>query len=209
MQTELDRLLNSISPEETIVETFNRANEAINTFHPKSVLIEDWDEFRDCMTEFRRHVDNYSFRLRRRIDVSTDYYWSLCAHALLRVYGSSGEKTAFEMARTGKDGGLNAVLRAVATHVAEGYAKAEIRAKVSAYLNSLSNDQQLAASAEYLAKHGHLLPSEMTEKSAARIHANFSKVLEKHPWLILEIHEVGRYIKKNDLFSKKPLKSEM
>jgi hypothetical protein len=32
----------------------------------------------------------------------------------------------------------------------------------------------------------------MTEKSAARIHANFGKVLEKHPWLILKIREVGR-----------------
>ncbi len=77
-------------------------------------------------------------------------------------------------------------------HVAEAYIKMEIQAKVDAYLESLSNDQQLAESSEYLAKHGHLLPSEMTEATAARIHAEFRKVLEKHPWLVLKIHEVGR-----------------
>jgi hypothetical protein len=191
MQTELDRLLGSISPEETIVKTFNRANEAINTFHPKAIL-ENWDEFRDCMAEFLRHVAKYSLRLRRPVDVSSDYYWSLCVRVLLKVYGSSGDKAAFEMARTGNDGGLKSVIRSVAMHVSEGYIKMEIQAKVDAYLDSLSIDQQLVASCEYLAKHGHLLPSEMTEKSAARIHANFGKVLEKHPWLILKIHEVGR-----------------
>ena len=192
MQTELDKLLDSISPEKVIVATFNRANEAINTFHPRSALIENWDEFRYCMAEFLRHVDNYSLLLRRPVDVSSDYYWSLCVRVLLKVYGSSGEKAAFEMARTGNDGGLIAVLRSVSMHVSEGYAKMEIQSRVDAYLKDLTVDQQLTASSEYLAKHGHLLPSEMTEKSAARIHANFGKVLEKHPWLILKIHEVGR-----------------
>ncbi len=192
MQTELDKLLNSISPEKIIVATFNRANEAIGTFHPKAALIENVDEFKGCMAEFLRHIDNYSLRLRRPIDVSDDYYWLLCARVLCEVYGSSGEKAAFEMTRTGNDGGLNAVLRSVAMHVSEGYIKMEIQAKVDAYLKDLIVDQQLAASSEYLAKHGHLLPSEMTEKSAARIHANFGKVLEKHPWLLLKLHKVGR-----------------
>jgi hypothetical protein len=68
----------------------------------------------------------------------------------------------------------------------------EIQAKVDAYLDSLSIDQQLQASSEYIAKHGHLLPSEMTEASAGRLHAEFRKMLEKHPWLLLKIHDVGR-----------------
>jgi hypothetical protein len=192
MQTELDKLLCSISPEKVIVATFNRANEAINTFHQKAALIENWDEFRCCMEEFMRHVERHSLRLRRPVDISSDYYWSQCARVLLKVYGPSGEKAAFEIVRTGNDGGLNSVLRSVAMHVAEGYAKTEIQARVDAYLKALTVDQQLAASCEYLAKHGHLLPSEITEKSAARIHANFGKVLANHPWLVMRLHEVGR-----------------
>ena len=93
------------------------------------------------------------------------------------------------------------MLRSIATHVVERYAKMEIQTRVDAYLKDLTVDQQLAASSEYLAKHGHLLPSEMTEKSAARIHANFAKVLEKHPWLLLKIHEVGRSQKSRNHFS--------
>ena len=191
MQTELDKLLASIGPE-TIVKTFNRANEAINTFHLKTALIENWDEFRGSMAEFMRHLERHSLRLRGPIDISSDYYWSQCARVLLKVYGPSGEKAAFEMARTGTEGGLNAVLRAVAMNVGEGYAKIEIQARVDAYLKDLTVEQQLAASCDYLAKHGHLLPSEMTEASAARIHANFGKVLAKHPWLLLKLNEVGR-----------------
>ena len=192
MQTDLDRLLASISPEETIVKTFNRANEAINTFHPRTALMENWNEFRDSMAEFLRHVERHTLRLRGSVDISSGYYWSQCVRVLLKVYGSSGEKAAFEIVRTGNEGGLNAVLRSLAMHVAEGYIKMEIQAKVNAYSRSLSNDQQLAASSEYLAKHGHLLPSDITENTAARVQANFGTVLEKHPWLVLKIHEVGR-----------------
>jgi hypothetical protein len=52
--------------------------------------------------------------------------------------------------------------------------------------------QQLDACSEYLSKYGSLLPPEMTEASAARIRADFRKVLERHPWLLKKTHEVGR-----------------
>lgn len=193
MQTKLDKLLASIDPQETIVETFNRANEAINTFHINGAIIEEWEEFKYRMAEFVRYIDGYCLRLTCSVNVSSDYYWLQFAEPALRgIYGSNGQKAAFEMARTGVGGGLYGLLRSVAMHIAEGYAKREIRAKVDAYLEGLTVDEQLEASSEYLSKHGHLLPSEMTEASAARIHAEFRKVLEKHPWLVLKISNVVR-----------------
>ena len=193
MQTALDELLDSIRPEKTIVETFNRANEAINTFHADSALIEDREEFKDCMAEFARHIDRHILRIQNPLDESCDYYWSQFVEPVFRgIYGPSGVKTAFEMARTGNDGGLYGLLGSVAMHMAEGYAKREIQARVNAYWGRLTIDQQLEASSEYLAKYGHLLPSEMTEASAARIRADFGKVLQKHPWLLKKLSEVGR-----------------
>ena len=193
MQTKLDNLLASIDPEETIVETFNRANEAINTFHLNSALIEDWKEFKHCMAKFVRYIDGYCLRLTKSVNVSSDYYWLQFAEPALRgIYGSNGQKAAFEMARTGVGGGLYGLLRSIAMHVAEDYAKREIQAKVDSYLEGLTVDEQIEASSEYISKHGHLLPSEMTEASAARIHAEFRKVLEKHPWLLLKIRNVVR-----------------
>lgn len=193
MGTELDRLLESISPEKTIAETFNRANHAIITFAAGSGQIIEWDRFTVFMGEFARHVDSHVLRLRRPFVVSGDDYWQRCVvPALHEVYGSSGAKAAFEMARTGIHGGLYAVLRAVAMHIAEDYAKREIAARVGTYLHRLSAKEQSEACTEYLSKYGALLPSELTEASAARIRADFHKVLERHPWLLKKTHEVGR-----------------
>ena len=193
MRTRLDKLLDDIRPEKVIVETFNRANQAINSFPIGSAQIINLDYFKDCMGDFVRYVDSLVLRLRKPVDISPDEYWSQRAEALLRgVYGPSGVKTGFEMARTGSGGGLYKVLRAIATHAAEDYAKREIQARVNAYLDSLSVIEQLEACSEYLAKYGPLLPQEMTEKSAGRIRADFGKVLERHPWTLLKTHEVGR-----------------
>ena len=192
MQTKLDRLLEFIRPERTMVETFNRANEALNSFRIDTARIEQWDQFRYCMAEFLRHLDFCVLRLRKPVDVSTDYYWSRCQQVLFRVYRSNGEKAAFEMARTGNEKGLYGVLKAVAMHMAEKYSKNEISAKVDAYLESLSLDEQFEACSEYIAKYGHLLPSEITEGSAGRIRATFHKVLEEHPGLIQRIHSTVR-----------------
>ena len=193
MQTKLDQLLASIGPEQTIIETFNRANTAINTFRMGRGQVGEWNQFKHCMAEFMRHVDFHSLRLHRPLGVSSDDYWSLCAERVFReVYWPSGAKAAFEMARAGTGGGLYAVLRAVAMHMAEDYAKREISAKVNAYIEALSVDEQFDACSEYIFKYGPLLPSELTEASAARIRADFRKVLERHPWLLKKTHEVGR-----------------
>ena len=58
------------------------------------------------------------------------------------MYGANGEKTAFEMARTGNESGLYGVLKAVAMQVAEDCSKKEISAKAITYWKSLSIDQQ-------------------------------------------------------------------
>lgn len=193
MATELDRLLVSISPEKTIAETFNRANQAINTFAANKGQITEWSEFTAFMADFAQHVDSHVLQLRRPVAASSDHYWQQCASpALHGVYGPSGAKAAFEMARTGSGGGLYAVLRAVAMHIAEDYAKREIAARVGTYLQGLSAQQQFDACSEYLSKYGSLLPSELTEGSAARIRADFHKVLERHPWLLKKTREVGR-----------------
>ena len=192
MQTKLDKLLAFISPEKTIVETYNRANEAVNTFGINTAQIKEWDRFRYCMAEFLRNLDCCILRVRGPVEDSRDYYWLRCAQVLLRVYGPSGEKAAFEMARTGNEGGLYSVVKAVATHRADEYSENEIAAKVNAYLDSLSVDEQFDAFSDYISKFGYLLASEITEENDVRIRANFRKVLEKHPRLVLRFQGVGR-----------------
>lgn len=192
METGLDKLLASIDPARSIEDVYNRANEAINIFPQRSGQIEQWDQFRGCMAEFLRHVDFCTLRFQRPINISSGYYWLRCADILRKIHGRNGEKAAFEMARTGNDGGLYNVLKVVAMHVAEDYAKNEISARISNYLEGLSVDKKLAASSEYIAKYGHLLPSELTEGTAVRIHADFDKVLNEHPRILQRTRRAGR-----------------
>ncbi len=58
--------------------------------------------------------------------------------------------------------------------------------------DELGLDKQQAATTEYLEKYGHLFPSELREGSAARIRANFPKVLEEHPRMIQRMRRVLR-----------------
>ena len=76
--------------------------------------------------------------------------------------------------------------------IADELSKNEITARVNAFWRSHSPEELLEASREYLARYGHLLPSELTEGSAARIVANFPKVLENHPKLVQQLRRVGR-----------------
>lgn len=191
MRTKLDELLELLRPQRVIEETFNRANEAINTFPIRVAQIQDRDEFCSCMVAFLRHVDGRTLRLRGAVGTD-EFLWLRCAQILRRIYGTSGEKTAFEMARTGNEGGLRKVLTAVAMHLAEDYSRNEIAGRIAVYWNSLSASEQLDAASEYLAQYGHLLPSELTEGSAARVRANFPKVLEEHPRLLQRLSRLGR-----------------
>ena len=53
------------------------------------------------------------------------------------------------------------------------------------------NDEKFEVMGEYISKHGHLLPSELTEGSAVRIKMNFIKVLEEHPRLIKKLRKMS------------------
>lgn len=192
METRLDKLLESIDPAVTLDRVSSRVDEAMNSFNMKSGMILNWDEFRSILTDFHWHVQRAVLRNRLLRSPDPDIEWGRCCKMLLKQYGLNGERAAFEMARTGAEGGIYSVLRAVAKRMVEEYAGNEISAKISHFWHPLSTDDQIAATEEYLQKHGHLLPPELTEGNAARIRANFVKVLEEHPRLVKRLRKIGR-----------------
>ena len=194
MGTPLDRVLESLHPDRTLDEVDRRADEAINSFSVPSSRITDWEAFRSCAIRFMRHVEGRILRIQGTFDYDPGmaFDWGRCCRILCREYGPNGEKAAFEMARTGNDGGLYGVLKRIARSMAKEFAEAEIRARVFHYWNGLSVDEKLEAGDEYLEKYGHLLPSELTESSAARVRANMPKVLEEHPKMLRRLEELGR-----------------
>ena len=192
MPSKLDRLIESIHPSRTLDDVSARVDEAINSFSVKRAVIEDWDEYVRFFADFCRHVEITVLRLGQGAPDDKMVYFSRCSDLLKKSFGPNGHKAAFEMVRTGKEGGLYRVLKTVADLMAEGYAEKEIAARIFQYWGRLSTDQKLAASDEYLAKYGHLLPSELTEGSAVRLKANFPKVLEEHPKMTRRMRRIGR-----------------
>lgn len=193
MTTELDRLLDHIHPSHTLDQVDVRVNEALNTFNVGKSVIDQWEDFRDCLVRFLAHLETRVLRSHAYPEAPPDFSWGRCARLLLDEYGLNGEKAAFEMARTANDGGLYTVLKAVARGIARQYSRNEISSRVNTFVNGLTVDERLAVSQEYLDKFGHLLPSELTEGSAARLRANFRSVLEEHPYLMRRLGRIGRY----------------
>lgn len=194
MTTRLDQLLASIHPSRTIDEVDRRADSAINSFPAEAAQITDWQEFREVLTHLMAHLESCILRLGSDYSYkkNIEFHWGRCCQVLIREYGPNGEKAAFEMARTGNDGGLYAVLRRISRSISKQFADTEIQARIQRYWDGLSVEERLEAGDEYLEKHGHLLPSELTEGSAARIRANLPKVLQEHPKMMQRLREIGR-----------------
>ena len=190
MATKLERLLESIDPTRVFNEKAARVDQAMNSFRITSGRIDRWDEFTETMARFYCHVENKILRIDRACSLEMD--WGRCSQLLEKEYGPGGFRAAFEIARTGNEGGLYGLLKAVAGGALDKYVGHEISAQVNHFWDGLSVDEKLSVMDEYLAKYGHLLPSELTEGGAFRIKANFTKVLEKHPLILQRLGRIGR-----------------
>ena len=192
MKTKLDRLLESIDPARTLDQVSARVDEALSSFQVKSGIIEDSQEFKAVLTDFFRHVENSILRIRLSNSGYADIDWGRCCKLLMKEYGPNGEKAAFEIVRTGVEQGLYGVLKTVARWMISDYAGNEIGGKIAIFWEVLSTNEKFAVAKEYLDKYGHLLPSELTSGNAARVRANFSKVLEEHPGIVQRLRNIGR-----------------
>ena len=191
MKTKLDKLLNSIDPARTLDQVSARVDKAINSFRLKRRVIKQWGEFKSVSARFFCHLENSILRLHPPRALNPYMDWNRCCRLINKEFGINGQKAAFEMVRTGAEGGLYTVLKAIGTRMVEEYAGNEISSRVNYFWNNLSIKEQLSVPKEYLQKYGHLLPHELTEGSATRIRANFVKVLKEHPYLIKRMRNVG------------------
>ena len=191
MSTKQDRLIESIHPDNTLKETFARANQAVNSFPFPNVLLKYFEQFRHVMICFHRHLEAHILNIDALPQASVDFQWSRCYGVFKEMYGSNGEKAAWEIIRTNREGGLRAVIQKYTETVARNYATNEISARIYFYLKTLSVQERIAAAEEYVQKYIHLLPDELTESSAARIHDNFAKVLEKHVYMLYDLEKAA------------------
>jgi hypothetical protein len=192
MATKLEELLAAIHPSRTLDAVSARVDRAAASFVGTKAQVTDFEEYQELIGRFFAHVESEVLGTRTFWPDHKELYVDRAQQLLNQAYGASGWKAAFEIARTGVEGGMRQVLATLAERMALMYARNEIHARVAVFWNEASPDEWLAASEEYLAKFGHLLPSELTERGAWRIKGNFQDVLNEHPFMLRRLSRLGR-----------------
>jgi hypothetical protein len=160
------------------------------SFPPTTAKVEHWHAFMDLMICVLAHVERHLYGLKEAVAMSPDLAWGRCVALLTEVYGKGGAKVAFELARTGQETGVQELLRKCAYHIADQVANNHIRLSVGAFWSGLTLQGKCDAIDEFLSKHAHLLPSELTEGGAWRIRADFPSVLEHFVELLQRIRQI-------------------
>jgi hypothetical protein len=193
MATKLDKLLERIDPVNTLDRYEARVYAAFNSFPIPRDGMPTEAEFDDLLGRLEFHLLTVQQDSTRPYPAQDHDFWCGQMHARLRqLYGQRGERVAWEMARTGIDGGLYGVLKALVDHFARQWAERIIASEIANYYQALTVDERLAAPGEYLAKFRHLLPADIRHGLDHRLAGAFTSVLEQHPRLIQQIHQRNR-----------------
>ena len=192
MPSKLIALLNKIDPEYTYDAISGHVNNAVNAFNLKSNIVTDKSDFQKTCASFYCLVENTVLGLNppRKLHFGMD--WGRFHKHLVVIYGENGHYAAFDIARTGKENGLYAILKAVADRMIEEYSRSIIGSKICDFWESLTIAEKHSAIKEYVETFGHLLPEEIIENGAPRIISNFHKVLAEHPRIIKRERNIGR-----------------
>ena len=195
MPTKLEKLLCHVDPVRVENKISALVDLAINTFPRKSGSVQNQEEFQKILSEFHWHIQKTVLKTNLSQSPGLDIDWARCTHLLGDAYGPHGERIAFNMAYTGLEGGLYAVLKTLAKQMKEQYYINEIQFYVYQLLDSLSIEEQLAAADEYVEKYRHMLPVEYTKGNRAMIKAHFLKILTEHPKILKRFRQIQQHLR--------------
>lgn len=185
MASKLQALLKEIDPARTIEPHFNRADEAITGFAFNKSTISSWEEMQDCLAAFLRYLYQFQFSS-SNIQMDQDFSYRLAIQHLEKKYPENTSTTVYSIMSSGAEGGVYAVLKALALAVASEFSSRVIGSHVSKYWDSLSTDEKLSVSDEYINLYKDILPASVL-RDRVRFKASFWKVLEDHPWMLKRI----------------------
>ena len=190
MADALTRLLARIEP--IPADTDRRVDSALNAFSLPSALITDRSSYSRLMAAFYHHMECrlVGAPTHRGPDVEFDY--GRCRLILQQEYGQNGDKAAFELARTGHEGGLRGLLGTIAEAMGKEHVSQLVETCVAQYWESRSVADLLSDAEEYVRRFGRIIPAEMRERGGVRIRGEFFRALTKHPFVVAKIRQHAR-----------------
>lgn len=179
IMSEIITILNELTEPGYTEEKYLGADRAINAVCVKGPL-GSFNEFKQILIEVILLIQNHVLKAQKTVEGAEEFYLGIAFRVLQKEYGPNGEKAAYEMSRTGKEGGINAVIRSLAYGYTDILFENEAKAKVAVIWEKLSNDQKFLIMDQYVSKFGYLWPDELTENGAVRLKMNFPKTLQLH-----------------------------
>jgi hypothetical protein len=181
MKTRLDRLLENL---EAILErNREQADKVINQFPLAPVRIDDWQNFEFFLAGCVSHLESVVLNVTQR-QTDREIHLARGHNLLKKIYGDSPMQTAFEIVRTGNEGGVYGLIQRVTHAYSQEYTENMIGMTVECYWNHRTPSQLVKDAHEYADKFASMIPGELTEGSAGRIKAQYRKLLNQHPFLI-------------------------
>jgi len=191
MATRLEELMESIDPSRTIDRVSAAVDDAFNSFEYNNP-ISSFDDYEEYMARFVMHIESVVLNFGSNVPYNKNFWWARYSNLVGNRHGPDAWKMNYEKILTGKDGGTYKLLKDVAAMILEDRSGREISARVWRFWEALTNDEKLETVDEFLQKFGHMLPSEYTGGGGAYLKANFPRVLEKYPQLLMEIRRSVR-----------------
>lgn len=187
MSTALQDLLAWIEPIPADVE--RRVDAALNEFVPPGAAINGRAAFDACLATFFRDLELVLLSARPHRPANVPFDVGRRFRLLEREYGRGGIAAAFDLARTGSEGGLRRMLTRLGQAVGREHAGNQIETVVSFYWRSRAPQELVADSADYVTLYSQILPSEMTEGGAVRLRVSFFDVLCQHPFAVQRVSQ--------------------
>lgn len=193
MSSKLDRLLDAIAPERTLDAVGARVAAAMNSFRAQPQGVESWqrEDLYKYLGLFFQHMEEVAL-IGKPVGLEPEEHLQMHNPLLEQEYGAQWHRVVLMQVRTGVNGGLYAVLRAMARRLVTKWAEARIGWHIFDYWKGLTEEEQQQAPREYLSKYGPLLPAEVKEHWYLTIWFLFPKFLEQHPYIMQRAHRVGR-----------------
>ena len=195
MDTQLERLLDSIDPQRTADGLQQRADRVFNAFTLSSARARSGSEVRDILVRFWRKMRAGVLDIDEAYLPRDDQHdWDRCQEILRRIYKRpDGWKAAAEFATTGIDGGLYGVLKRFANQLVLDRVREVVSQGVQSLWWRIPFERRLSIIAEYLKVYRRVLPPQLRDRGAADLHESFPKILTEHPFTIRPFRRLGNH----------------
>lgn len=187
--TKLELLLEEIDPKQYRDE-FLAFDKVKSEFRRKRNRLEENESYTEVLVEFIRDIwrmvfGEYYIYLRTPNPVLLN---TAITH-LEKEFPNKTEKIVSHMMETGLDGGLYKIFQILADKTLENIIDNENQSIVSKYLRSLTEEEKILASKEYIQKYYNILPIELRIDVMA-VYLNFQHVLLSHTKMIWGLRDI-------------------